>query len=151
MTLRCLLVDDNSQFLAAARDLLEREGLTVVGMAGHIADAVGQAADLGPDVALVDINLGSESGFDLAARLAPTPVIMISTHSGEDYADLIAASPAIGFLSKIELSARAVEELVQAVDKTDLQRARQRGIEADVQLVVLGARRGAANFEPDNA
>ncbi|MFF5085404.1 ATP-binding protein [Actinoplanes sp. NPDC000266] len=120
MNLRCLLVDDNRQFLMAARDLLQREGLTVVGTAETIAGALERTAELGPDVALVDINLGSESGFDLAARLAPTPVIMISTHSGEDYADLIAASPAIGFLSKIELSARAVAELVEAVDKTDL-------------------------------
>lgn len=113
MTLRCLLVDDNSQFLAAARDLLEREGLTVVGVAGHIAEAVGQAADLGPDVALVDINLGGESGFDLAERLVPTPVIMISTHSGDDYVDLVEESPAIGFLAKTALSATAVRNLLR--------------------------------------
>ncbi|XVV16136.1 response regulator [Actinoplanes sp. CA-131856] len=112
MTLRCLLVDDNRHFLLAARDLLEREGLTVVATAEDSAGALGRAAELHPDVALVDINLGGESGFDLAARLAPTPVIMISTHSGDDYADLIAASPAIGFLSKIELSATAVRDLV---------------------------------------
>ena len=112
MTLRCLLVDDNSQFLAAARDLLEREGLTVVGVSGHIADAVARAAELAPDVVLVDINLGGESGFDLAERLSPTPVIMISTHSGEDYIDLIEESAAIGFLAKTALSADAVRELL---------------------------------------
>jgi DNA-binding NarL/FixJ family response regulator len=113
VTLRCLLVDDNSQFLAAARDLLEGEGLTVVGVAGRIAEAVGQAADLGPDVALVDINLGGESGFDLAERLVPTPVIMISTHSGDDYVDLVEESPAIGFLAKTALSATAVRNLLR--------------------------------------
>ncbi|MFF5084574.1 response regulator [Actinoplanes sp. NPDC000266] len=112
MTLRCLLVDDNEHFLAAARDLLEREGLVVAGTASHIADAVGRAGELGPDVALVDINLGGESGFDLARRLSPTPVIMISTHAGDDYHDLIEESPAIGFLSKLELSAAAVEKLL---------------------------------------
>ncbi|GAA0464181.1 response regulator [Paractinoplanes deccanensis] len=110
--MRCLLVDDNQHFLLAARDLLEREGLTIAGTAEDIAGAQDRAAELRPDVALVDINLGGESGFDLAERLAPVPVIMISTHSGEDYADLIAASPAIGFLSKIELSAGAVRDLV---------------------------------------
>ncbi|MEV4342860.1 response regulator [Actinoplanes sp. NPDC049596] len=117
MTLRCLLVDDNEHFLTAARDLLEREGLVVAGTAAHLADAVRRAADLGPDVALVDINLGGESGFDVARRLAPTPVIMISTHAGDDYADLIEESPAIGFLSKLHLSAAGVEALLSGLQE----------------------------------
>ncbi len=116
MTLRCLLVDDNQHFLAAARDLLEREGLVVAGCASRIADATGQAETLRPDVALVDIKLGGENGFDLAARLT-TPVIMISTHDEDDYADLIAASPAIGFLAKTELSADAVRRMLSIFQK----------------------------------
>nr|WP_296065080.1 response regulator [uncultured Actinoplanes sp.] len=120
MTLRCLLVDDSPQFLAAAQALLEREGLLVVGTASHVADAVERALELHPDVALVDIDLGGESGFEVADRLTrsphPIPVIMISTHGGDDYADLIAASPAVGFLPKVTLSAGAVCDLVPACD-----------------------------------
>jgi DNA-binding NarL/FixJ family response regulator len=116
VTLRCLLVDDNHQFLSAARALLEREGLVVVGTATRIADALERADELWPDVALVDINLGGESGFELAQQLSrsqrPVPVIMISTHGGDDYEDIIAASPAVGYLSKVALSARAVNELL---------------------------------------
>jgi DNA-binding NarL/FixJ family response regulator len=112
VTLRCLLVDDNDHFLAAARDLLEREGLVVAGTASDIAGALGRAGELGPDVAIVDVNLGGESGFDLARRLSPTPVIMISTHAGDDYADLVDESPAIGFISKLDLSGAAIRELV---------------------------------------
>lgn len=111
MTLRCLLVDDNQHFLAAAREILEREGLVVEGCAFGIIDAIGQATALRPDVALVDIKLGGESGFDLATMLT-TPVILISTHDEDDYADLIAASPAIGFLAKTELSADAVRRML---------------------------------------
>ena len=114
VTVRCLLVDDNQEFLAAARDLLERGEMTVAGTATHGAEAVRQVTALGPDVALVDINLGGESGFDLAAALAPTPVILISTVAPEDYADLIEASPAIGFLAKTALSAAAVRLLLTA-------------------------------------
>src|SRR4051812_45029189 len=110
VTLRCLLVDDNHHFLAAARDLLEREGMVVAGTASDIAGAVGLAGGLRADVALVDIELGGESGFDLAGRLHPVPVIMISTHAGNEYEDLVAASPAIGFLTKTELSAGAVRD-----------------------------------------
>ena len=116
MTLRCLLVDDNRPFLAAAQALLETEGLVVVDTVSTSADARRQADSLRPDVALVDIALGPESGFDLARDLAgrfpPTPVILVSTRDEDEYADLIAASPAIGFVPKARLSARAVKHLL---------------------------------------
>ena len=103
MTLRCLIVDDNAAFLSAARELLTRQGMRVVGLASTGSEAVRQADELRPDVALVDIDLGGESGFDVARQLhrnvrdAPR-IILISTHAGQDYVDLIAASPAIGFV-----------------------------------------------------
>ena len=103
MTLRCLIVDDSRRFLDAARGLLERQGITVVGVASTGAEALRLAEELQPDVTLVDIGLGDESGFDLArqlsreANLAPSRTILISTQAEQDYADLIAASPAVGF------------------------------------------------------
>ena len=114
----CLIVDDNHSFLEAARVLLEREGLTVAGVATTSAEALRQAETLRPDVVLVDISLGEESGFDLVQRLVEddladeATVILISTHAEEDVADLIAASPAAGFLPKAELSATAIRRIV---------------------------------------
>jgi DNA-binding NarL/FixJ family response regulator len=116
--LRCLIVDDSRHFLNAARGLLERQGIMVVGVASTGAEALRQVEELRPDVTLVDIDLGGESGFDVARRLQqdtdgkPGPVIMISTHAEQDYADLIAASPAIGFLPKSALSAGAIRDLL---------------------------------------
>lgn len=112
--MRCLLVDDSARFLEAARALLERSGVEVVGIASTGADAIARARELSPDVALVDLDLDGESGFDLARRLAGTvpAVILVSTHSGQDFQELIAASPARGFLSKSALSARAIRELL---------------------------------------
>ena len=116
--LRCLIVDDNASFLEAAVRLLEREGMTVAGLASNTAEALRQSRDLRPDVVLVDINLGSESGIDLARRLAETDgdstVILISTQSEADVAELIAATPAAGFVPKSELSAAAIRRLVSA-------------------------------------
>jgi DNA-binding NarL/FixJ family response regulator len=117
MTLRCLIVDDNPPFLAAARSLLERQGVSVVGVASRGAEGLRLTADLRPDVVLVDIDLGEEGGLGLADRLqgeggAAPPVILISTHEEEDYADLIAGSRAIGFLPKMSLSAAAVHDLL---------------------------------------
>jgi DNA-binding NarL/FixJ family response regulator len=112
-------VDDSPAFVRAARNLLEREGVTVVGAASSSDEAVMQAVALRPDVTLVDINLGRQSGFDVVSRLRretnqPTSrAILISTYSEQDYADLIAASSAVGFLPKSALSADAIRDLLQ--------------------------------------
>ena len=119
MVLRCLLVDDNAGFLKAARGLLHGNGVDVVGVASSSEEAVDGARRLRPDVALVDIALGEESGFDLARRLTDAPglerlrVILISTYAEGDFTDLIAASAAVGFLSKSELSASAIVEILE--------------------------------------
>jgi DNA-binding NarL/FixJ family response regulator len=116
--LRCLIVDDSPRFLDAARGLLERQGVAVVGVASTSAEALWWAGELRPDVTLVDIDLGGESGLELARRLAggvgssAAPVILISTHAEQDYAELIAASPAVGFLPKTALSGEAIRGLL---------------------------------------
>lgn len=118
MALGVLIVDDNRLFFETARVLLEREGLCVVGGAATCAEAVSQAEQLRPQVILIDITLGQESGFDLARRLAEdgrdgeAAMILISTHPEADFADLIAESPAAGFLAKGDLSAGAIRKLV---------------------------------------
>ena len=116
MALRCLIVDDSARFLEAARELLEREGITIVGVASTSAEALERAQELRPDVALVDIDLGGESGFELAQRIAdapvPLPVILVSTRSEDEFAELIETSPALGYLSKAHLSAHAVRHLL---------------------------------------
>ena len=119
---RCLIVDDNASFLEAAATLLEREGLTVIGVASTTEEALRQVPELQPDVVLVDITLGAESGLDLTRRLAANgahlPVILISTHAEADFADLIAATPAAGFVTKSELSAAAIRRLANATRET---------------------------------
>jgi len=123
MTLRCVIVDDNRAVLSAASELLEREGISVVGVAASGDEALGLVERLEPEVVLIDIDLGPESGFDLARRLAAldgagSRGILISTHDEADFADLIAASPAIGFLAKSDLSASAIHRLLaQAHDE----------------------------------
>jgi DNA-binding NarL/FixJ family response regulator len=114
MLLQCVIVDDNGPFLKVARRMLERQGMAVVGVAANGAEALRQARELRPDVALVDISLGTESGFDVGRQITPhvRSVILISSHDEDDYAELIADSPAVGFLSKAELSADAIRRLL---------------------------------------
>ena len=118
--MRCLLVDDNAAFAETARRVLDPDGVTVTGTASNIGEALLLAGDLQPDVVLVDITLGDENGFDLARLLADSQagglaVIMISSDTGEDYADLVAESPALGFLPKAELSADGIRQLLSKV------------------------------------
>src|SRR5262249_5436637 len=105
-------------FLDAARDLLERQGVRVVGLASTSAEALRQSPELCPQVMLIDITLSGESGFELARRLADqcessAVMILISTLPQADLADLIGESPAAGFLPKSGLSADAIRQIAR--------------------------------------
>ena len=113
----CLLVDNNEAFIEIARRVLELDGVRVTGTASNSGEALLRASELQPDVVLVDIMLGDEDGFYVARRLAESharelAVIMISSDTEEDYADMVAESPALGFLPKAELSAAGIRRLL---------------------------------------
>lgn len=116
-TLRCVLIDDNPDFLETAAKLLGREGVSIVGVATNSAEALRCVEQQKPDVAIVDIKLGEESGFHLAEQIvgAPVsaPVILTSTHSGREYGELIASSSALGFVPKEQLSLEAIRRLLK--------------------------------------
>jgi DNA-binding NarL/FixJ family response regulator len=118
MTLRCFVVDDSTRFVAAVRVLLERQGMTVVGVASNAAEALEGIVRVRPDVTLVDVHLGDESGVALVRRLVhdrvvpPTHVILMSGRAPGDLADLSAERIVAGFLPKSELSGAAVRALL---------------------------------------
>lgn len=118
MSRRCLIVDDNAGYLEEARNLLQRQGMIVVGVASNGGDALAIAASDRPDVALVDVDLGAESGLDVAHALAmsgaPPAVILISAYSEKDLRDLVDESPAVGFLAKSVVSRAAIDDLLGA-------------------------------------
>ena len=119
MALRALIVDDNAQFLEAARALLERQGMTIVAVASSGEDARRRLDETQPDLVLVDIDLGEESGLDLVRSIVhgerpdPPRVILISAYPEDDIVDLLDACPAVGFLSKSSLSAAAIEAMLR--------------------------------------
>ena len=117
MPLRALIVDDNELFLASARRLLEREGIVIVDTVSTGAEALRASEEQHLDVILVDVDLGEESGFDVTERLYSEsgdhrPVILISAYPEQDLEDLVSASPAIGFVSKAQLSAEAIANVL---------------------------------------
>jgi CheY-like chemotaxis protein len=117
MSLRAVIVDDSAEFLRVARSMLEREGITVVDSAQTGAGALRSAQEHDPDVVLLDVGLGEESGFDVAERLSQASgarirVILISAGSEQDLREFIDASPAIGFVPKALLSADTITDLL---------------------------------------
>jgi chemotaxis response regulator CheB len=113
--LRIVIVDDSHHFLDAACAALEQDGITVVGTASTSVEAGELVRNMHPDGILVDVDLGDESGLDLAREFATSqtaPVVLISAYPESDLADLIAASPAVAFVSKSELSASAIASLL---------------------------------------
>jgi len=114
MSLSCVIIDDNLDFLEAARRLLEGQGIEVVGIASTTAEAIQRVSVLRPDVALVDVNLGEEDGFALARHLtasgasAATRVILTSTYEQGDLVEELEHGQTIPFVSKVDLSGAAI-------------------------------------------
>ncbi len=116
MATTVLIVDDHPSFRATARLLLEAEGYEVVGEAETGTGGIRKAAELKPDLVVLDVNLPDVDGFDVAARItgrADAPaVIIVSSRDAKDFGPLVARSGARGFIAKADLSGAAVKELV---------------------------------------
>jgi CheY-like chemotaxis protein len=116
MPWRVLLVDDNSDFRRAARQLLERHGFAVVAEAETGITGIERAQQHSLDLVLVDVQLPDIDGFEVAKRLSrlvvPVDVILTSSLDGTDFGALLAGSSALGFVPKAELSASAIEALL---------------------------------------
>ena len=112
MAPRCLIVDDNEDFLVSSRRLLETQGIRVAGCATSGGEALQLLDELRPDIALVDVELGEEDGIAIAEELARrspgTTVVLISAHEGGDLDELLEGSRVAGFLPKTELRAAAI-------------------------------------------
>ena len=111
-----LIVDDHASFRSAARALLQGNGFEVVGESADAEGALAAVAQLRPAIVLLDIGLPDGDGFEVAERLArsddPPVVILISSREVAWYRRRLVASPARGFIAKGELSAAAVEALM---------------------------------------
>jgi len=113
-----LIVDDHPGFRARARALLAAAGYQVVGEAADGESGVRVARDLSPDVVLLDVQLPDITGFEVARRVhsAPDPpaVVLISSRDATDYGRRVGRSGALGFISKSELSGRALGALLDS-------------------------------------
>jgi DNA-binding NarL/FixJ family response regulator len=112
MSRTVLIVDDHAGFRTAARALLEAENFDVVGEAEDGAGAVAAAAELCPEVVLLDIQLPDFDGFEVAEQLAndgvPSAIVLISSRDATSFRRRLAANPSWSFIPKSELSGEAL-------------------------------------------
>lgn len=109
-------MDDHAAFRAAARSLLEADGLRVVGEAGDGDEAVRKTLRLRPQGVLLDVQLPGRDGFVVARELSsladPPAVVLVSSRDASDYGTQLAEALVRGFLTKRELSGAAVAGLI---------------------------------------
>ena len=102
--LRVMLVDDHDLFRTGLRNLLEEQGVHIVGEASDGAAALALVRELTPDVVVMDLNMPGMNGIDATreiARLAPLTRVVVLTISDQDddVIDAILAG-ACGYLLK---------------------------------------------------
>jgi DNA-binding NarL/FixJ family response regulator len=116
--LRVVLVDDQDLLLEGLRAVLDRQpGMQVVGSATDVEGALQTVRGAGPDAVVLDLQLGGQSGAEVARRLraegSAASILMLSADCGP--ADLRDAlrSGADGYLLKTATGGELVEALLR--------------------------------------
>jgi DNA-binding NarL/FixJ family response regulator len=105
MTVRVLIVDDQEPFRQAARMVVElTDGFDVVGEAETGEDSVAMAAELQPDLVLMDVNLPGINGLDATRQILgdsdAVVVLLLSTYEEAEYAPRAAECGAAAYIPK---------------------------------------------------
>ena len=116
MKTRLLLVDDHAVVRSGLRMLLGNENdVEIIGEAGTAAEALASAADLKPDVVLMDIGLPDKSGIeatrDIKAQFPEVAIVALTIHEDEEYFFKMLEAGASGYVPK----RAAPEELLTAI------------------------------------
>ncbi len=104
---RVFLVDDHPMIRERLAVMIDQEpDLQVCGEASDVMESLVAIERLSPDIVIADLNLKASSGLDLIkdlkARNIEVPVLVLSMHSEELYAERVLKAGAMGYLSKQE-------------------------------------------------
>ena len=116
MSTRLLLVDDHAVVRSGLRMLLGSEkDVEIVGEAGSAAQAIEAAAQVSPDLILMDIGLPDKSGIEatreIKRRFPHISILALTIHEDEEYFFKMLEAGATGYVPK----RAAPEELLTAI------------------------------------
>ena len=116
MTTRVLLADDHKMIRQGLRALIESEaGMKVVAEAEDGLKAIDLAAELAPDVVVMDVGMPKMNGIEATRRIVTddrkAKVLALSMHSDKKFVKEMFAAGACGYLLKDS----AFQELVLAI------------------------------------
>lgn len=118
--LRVLAIEDHPVMQLGVRALLEREGLTVVGLTSTCSEAIGMLAEAQPDVVLCDLHLPDADGAEAVARLrseAPAlPIVAFSIDRNPELIRAVIRAGGNGYVSKDTSASRVIAALHAAVE-----------------------------------
>ncbi len=115
---KILIVEDHPIFRMGLADLIEHEeDLSVCGFAEDVNSARSALATLSPDLVILDLALKSSIGLDLlreiTAERLQLPVLVLSMHDEEVYAERCLHAGARGYINKKEASESVITAIKQ--------------------------------------
>jgi DNA-binding NarL/FixJ family response regulator len=114
---RVLLVDDNEAMLSRAAAVL-RSSCTIVGTARDGRTAIAAAAELSPDIIVLDISMPGMTGLEVASTLraggSTAAVIFLTVHEEDEFLTVARESGGLGYVVKPRLSTDLVEAVREA-------------------------------------
>jgi DNA-binding NarL/FixJ family response regulator len=120
MNVSVLIVEDHEAIRKAVGLLLRSEGLDVVGTTGRASEALELIRRRGPHVALVDVNLGAESGIGLVRKIADggfaTQVVLYTGAEDDETLRAAMAAGAMGVVAKASAPSVLLEGIRAVVE-----------------------------------
>jgi len=122
LTVRVLIADDHRLFAEALEAILGGdERITVVAQAGDGQEAVRLAAELEPDVILMDIEMpvmdGIEATREIKEGTGNTRILMLTGSNSRSDVDRARKAGAAGYVTKDRIAAELIEAIVEISDR----------------------------------
>jgi len=115
--IRVFLIDDHPIVRDGVRSYLASRDITVAGEAADAPEALRKVKKLAPDVIVLDVNLPSMVGWEVASRLRRlvpgAKIIAFSIHSSEEYVERMALSGARGYVMKSQPTSELFDAIKQ--------------------------------------
>lgn len=146
MTIKLLLADDHRMLRQSLRRSLEDHGFDVVGEASDGDEATRLAAQLRPDVVLMDVSMPEVDGVEATRRITTAldtiRVVMLTMHADREVIDRALSAGASGYLVKdcsVDEVADAVRQV--AAGETALSPALAKGFLSEARALNRGAQK----------